>query len=91
MNYRIYSVFHHKLFNELYTGMTDKYKNKLIMFGVNEKYEKIYDITKNYNIQYEYQLTNYRKDLQEKSYCQTSAMYHIYVNNLHSDLDYRDI
>lgn len=87
-NVRIYNVWHNKLFNELYDGVSDDDLANIVMFGVNESYEKEFDANRGYNVQYEWDLAKYNPMLQQHGYCQTTAMYHIYKNGLHRGLDY---
>lgn len=87
-NVRIYSVWHNKLFNELYDGVSDDDLANIVMFGVNESYKKEYDANRGFNIQYEWDLADYNPTLQQHGYCQTTAMYHIYKNGLYRGLDY---
>ena len=78
----LYSIFHHKIFDEMYTDTTPEDIKKLTMFGVNESYPKEYNKNKNYPIVFEYDLPFYNPKLQQLGYCQTTAMYHIYHNEL---------
>jgi|UniRef100_A0A6C0CX56 GR25 family glycosyltransferase involved in LPS biosynthesis len=87
-SFQIYNVWHHKLFDECYKHMSIYDKSKITMYGVNEKYEKIYNKKANYNILMEYDLPIYDKGLQARNYCQTSALIHIYKNQLYKKYDY---
>lgn len=88
MRLRLYCIWHNKLFDELYTNVAPEDFENLVMFGVNEKYPKLFNSSRGYNVQYEYDLPLYVQSLQQHGYCQTTAMYHIYKNGLHRDLDY---
>jgi len=84
----IYSIWHNKLFDEMYEELDDYSLSNIVMYGVNEKYEKIYNSNKNYQLLFEYDFPIYNSILQKKNYCQTSCMYHIYLNKLHLNTNY---
>jgi hypothetical protein len=83
---KFFVVFHSNLYDELYQSMSPEDKSKLVMYGVSKKY------IKNYNPShapiFEYDLPNYRGDLQENLFNETSALYHVYANNLHQDVSH---
>jgi hypothetical protein len=87
-NIKIFNIWHNKLFDKCYEQLDVNSLNDIIMYDVNPKYNKIYNADKNYNIMREYELNIYDKTLQENNYCQTSCLYHIFINNLYKDLDY---
>lgn len=88
MNIQVYVIWHNKLFSELYDELPKDDLNNLIMFGVNEKYEKILDTKKEYRVMYEYDLPMYNPTLQQHGYCQSTAMYHLYKNGTYKGVDY---
>ena len=88
VTYQFYNVWHHKLFDKCYEKCSKYDLSKITMYGVNESYKKFYNDKKDYNILYEYDLPYYDKSIQEKNYCQTSALMHIYKNNIHKQHDY---
>lgn len=85
---RIYNVWHNKLFSELYDGVSADDMAHVVMFGVNERYTKEYDKSQSWNVQFEWDLDLYNPNLQQHGYCQTTAMYHVYKNDLYNGLDY---
>jgi GR25 family glycosyltransferase involved in LPS biosynthesis len=84
----IYNVWHHKLFDDMYIDLDEETLRKITMYGVNSKYPKEYTASKQYNILYEYDLPIFNGLLQEDGYCQTSAFYHTFLNNLHENSKY---
>ena len=82
----LYNVWHHKLFDELYTDVDDF--RGIIMYGVNTKYPKEYNKERGYNILFEWTLPQYDETFQKNGYCQTSCFYHIYINGLHKNTKY---
>jgi hypothetical protein len=88
MRVRVYNIWHNKLFSQLYEELPKEEFPNLVMFGVNEKYEKLYDSSLPYNIEYEYNLPYYNPKLQQHGYCQTTCMYHIFKTGSYKDLDY---
>jgi GR25 family glycosyltransferase involved in LPS biosynthesis len=87
-NIHIYNIWHNKLFDHCYEELDEHSLNDIIMYDVNPKYNKVYNKDKNFNIVREYELDIYDKTLQETNYCQTSCLYHVFLNNLYKDLDY---
>jgi len=84
----IYNIWHNKLFDKCYDEL-DKYSlNKIVMYDVNTSYTKCYNTNKKYNIIREYELDNYDELLQKTNYCQTSCLYHVFINKLYENLDY---
>lgn len=79
--FQIFNVFHHKLFDEMYASSPEMLNN-LTFFAVNEQYTKEWNKDKNYNIINEWDLKHYKPEMQQKGYCQTSALYHIHKNEL---------
>jgi GR25 family glycosyltransferase involved in LPS biosynthesis len=84
----IYNIWHNKLFDHCYKDLDSYSLNQITMFDVNESYEKIYSSDKNYKIIREYNLPYYNSLYQNTNYCQASAFYHIFKNNLYFDNDY---
>jgi FkbM family methyltransferase len=87
-NIKIFNIWHNKLFDHCYDQLNECSLNSVIMYDVNPKYNKVYNKDKKFNILREYELDIYDKTLQETNYCQTSCMYHVFINNLYKDLDY---
>lgn len=87
-NIKIFNIWHHKLFSNCYSLLDDYSLKKIDMYAVNEKYKKIYDTELNFNIIREYELPYYDNIFQDTNFCQTSCFYHVYKNNLHSNIDY---
>jgi hypothetical protein len=85
---KLYSIWHNKLFDECYNELDDETLQSIVMYGVNDKYEKIYNTEKGYNIQFESNLPFYNRQLQDNYYCQTSCMYHVYMNKLYTNTSY---
>jgi hypothetical protein len=79
----LFSVWHHRLFDELLSDLSEEDRQAIVCFGVNEVYPKEYNPNFNYNIMYEYNLPFYESNWQKHGYCQTSCMYHIYNNREH--------
>ncbi len=77
----IFNIWHNKLFDNCYEKLDEYSLNKIIMYDVNSTYQKIYNKNKKYNIIKEYELDNYNNLLQSTNYCQTSCLYHIYLND----------
>lgn len=87
MDYQFFVVFHKKIFDECYAIFPDEILYKYFTFiAVNEKIEKQY--TKKYKVINEWELPIYDKSLQERGYNENSAIYHVYINNLHKDYKY---
>jgi FkbM family methyltransferase len=84
----IYNIWHNKLFDHCYEKLDDYSLDKIIMYDVNPKYNKVYNKNKNYNILKEYELTDYNSLYQDTNYCQTSCFCHVFLNNLYKDIDY---
>lgn len=91
-NVRIFDVWHHRLFKELLLDIPMKDRRKIVCYGVNEKYEKEFDgvlLEAGFNIMFEYELPLYESIWQAKNYCQSSCLYHVYLNDdLYADMDY---
>jgi FkbM family methyltransferase len=85
---QIYNIWHNKLFDNCYEKLDEYSSEKLIMYDVNLKYNKIYNKDKKYNMLKEYELTNYESLYQDTNYCQTSCFYHVYTNKLYEKSDY---
>jgi FkbM family methyltransferase len=87
-NIKIFNIWHNKLFDHCYDQLNECSLNSVIMYDVNPKYNKVYNKDKKFNILREYELDIYDKTLQETNYCQTSCLYHVFINNLYKDLDH---
>jgi len=87
-NFQIFVVFHKYLFDECYKHIPDDILYKYFTFiAVNEKIEKKYTLNK-YKVINEWELPIYDSTFQERGYNENSAIYHIYINNLHKEYDY---
>lgn len=78
--FRLYSVWHHKLFDELIQVDRPENRDALVFYGVNPRYEKVYSRDRGYNILWEHELPVYDPHWQERGYCQTTCMMHLYWN-----------
>jgi len=87
-NFQFFIVFHKNIFDDCYKNIPDDILYKYFTFiAVNETIEKIY--TKNkYKVINEWELPIYDKSFQERGYNENSAIYHVYVNNLHKNYKY---
>ena len=79
-NVNIFNIWHNKLFDHCYKDIDEYSLNKITMYDVNPNYQKIYNKDKNYKIIKEYELEIYNNLLQATNYCQTSCLYHVYLN-----------
>jgi FkbM family methyltransferase len=84
----IFNIWHNKLFDKCYDKLDTYSLNKITMFDVNQNYEKIYNSGKGYKIVKEYELAHYNSLYQVTNYCQTSCLYHVFRNALHTKEDY---
>ena len=85
---QIFIIFHKNIFDECYKNIPDDILHKYFtFFAVNENIEKSYTQNK-YKIINEWELSIYDKTFQERGYQENSAIYHIYVNNLHKNCKY---
>ena len=84
----IFNIWHNKLFDKCYDKLDAYSLNKIAMFDVNPNYEKIYNSCKGYKIVKEYELAHYNSLYQVTNYCQTSCLYHVFRNALHTKEDY---
>jgi FkbM family methyltransferase len=84
----IFNIWHNKLFDKCYDKLDAYSLNKITMFDVNPNYEKIYNSCKGYKIVKEYELAHYNSLYQVTNYCQTSCLYHVFRNALHTKEDY---
>jgi len=80
---KIFNIWHNKLFDKCYQELDEYSLDKIIMYDVNQKYQKIYNADKKYNIIKEYELTYFNSLYQDTNYCQTSCLYHVFKNNLY--------
>ena len=96
-SFQMFVVFHHKIFDEMYSELNDDDAKHLVLFGVNADIPKLYIKNSNkLNIQQfdkcqmiiESNLPVYDNYWQKNNYCQASAMWHIYKNNLYQSNDY---
>ena len=77
---QIFNIWHNKLFDHCYKDLDEYSLSKIMMYDVNPSYQKIYNTNKNYKIIKEYEFEKYDNLLQATNYCQTSCLYHIYLN-----------
>jgi len=85
---KIFSIWHHKIFDHCYEKLDKKSLSKICMFDVNPSYKKEFNKDKNYEIIREYELPSYDHTLQVTNYCQTSCFYHVYKNKLYNNYSY---
>ena len=81
---QIFNIWHNKLFDKCYDKLDNYSLNKITMYDVNQKYQKVYNREKNYKITKEYELDYYNSLYQETNYCQTSCLYHVFKNKLYT-------
>jgi len=85
---QIFVVFHKLIFDTCYENIPQEDLDKYFTFiAVNKDIEKIYTPNK-YKIINEWELPIYDNNFQEKGYNENSAMYHVYINDLHVPYDY---
>lgn len=82
MRFKLFVVFHNKIFPECYEEMNPEDRKSIILYGVKNKADT------DLNIIYEFELKNYNDNFQKNLYNESSALYHIYVNELYNDCDY---
>jgi GR25 family glycosyltransferase involved in LPS biosynthesis len=81
----IYSVFHNYFYDELYNDIENEEENKMItLYGVKNR---IINTTK-LNMIYEEDFKIYNPNFQKLKYNESSALYHLYKNNLYKKYDY---
>lgn len=82
---QIFIVFHKYIFDECYENIPQDILDKYFTFvAVNPQIIKEYTLNK-YKVINEWELPVYDKFFQEKGYNENSAIYHIYINNLHKN------
>ena len=82
---RIFIVFHKYIFDDCYSSIPQDILNKHFTFiAVNDTIPKQYTLNK-YNVINEWELPIYDKSFQERGYNENSAIYHVYINNLHKE------
>jgi len=97
-DFQIFVVFHKYIFDECYKNIPDDvlYKN-FTFFAVNKNIEKGVLIDKTVDKEYaqnkykiinEWDLPIYDETFQKRGYNENSAIYHVYMNNLHKDYKY---
>jgi hypothetical protein len=84
----IFNIWHNKLFDKCYDKLDDYSLQKITMYDVNQKYSKVFNKDKNYNIVSEYKLDHYNSLYQDTNYCQTSCLYHVFKNKLYTNTNY---
>ena len=85
---QIFIIFHKNIFDDCYKNISTDVLDKYFTFvAVNKNIPKQY--TKNkYKIINEWELPIYNNTFQERGYNENSAIYHIYINNLHKEYNY---
>ena len=85
---QIFVIFHKNIFDDCYKNIPEDILYKYFTFiAVNKNIQKEY--TKNkYKIINEWDLPIYDNTFQERGYNENSAIYHIYINNLHKEYNY---
>jgi hypothetical protein len=85
---QIFIIFHKNIFDDCYKNIPADVLYKYFTFvAVNKNIPKQY--TKNkYKIINEWELPIYNNIFQERGYNENSAIYHIYINNLHKEYNY---
>jgi len=79
---QIFIVFHKHIFDECYKNIPQEILDKYFTFiAVNKNIQKIY--SKKYKVINEWELPIYDNTFQERGYNENSAIYHVYINNLH--------
>lgn len=85
---QIFIVFHKYIFDECYESIPQDFLDKYFTFiAVNENIPKYYTQNK-YKIINEWELNIYDKLFQERGYNENSAIYHVFINNLHKNNKY---
>jgi hypothetical protein len=85
---QIFIVFHKHIFDECYENIPDDILYKYFTFlAVNKNIEKHYTLNK-YKVINEWELPIYDNTFQERGYNENSAIYHVYINNLHKNYKY---
>lgn len=79
---QLFIVFHKNIFDYCYKNIPDEILNKYFTFiAVNKNIPKSY--SNKYKVINEWELPIYDNTFQERGYNENSAIYHVYVNNLH--------
>ena len=85
---QIFIIFHKYIYDECYKNIPETILKEYFTFvAVNEKIQKEYTKDK-YKVINEWELPIYNKSLQERDFRENSAIYHIYVNNLHKNYEF---
>jgi len=80
---KLFIIFHEKIFPRHYKGL-ELNSDELFFFGVNKQLSPDLKVKSTY----EYDLPIYDNLLQKRGYNESSAIYHIYKNDLYKDCDY---
>lgn len=83
---KVFVVFHSKLYDELYEELDISDKKKVVMYGVNPKYNKNYNPI--HTPMFEYDLPHYTSVFQDSGFDESSSLYHVYHNQLYNDCEY---
>lgn len=85
---QFFVVFHSKLYDECYSAIPEDVLRKYFTFiAVNPNIPKVFTPNK-YNIVNEWDLPIYDKTMQEKGYHENSAIWHVFINNLHKPFNH---
>jgi len=84
----IFVVFHHALYAECYEGLAPENMKRVCFFKVNEKIAVPDTSFCPPGIVREWELDCYNPFWQESGYNESSAIAHVYLNNLHEQYDY---
>lgn len=86
---RLFNIWHERLFPELLEEVPLEERKHIVLYGVNEKYNKEPIPVEGYEVVYEYDLPKYESKWQDRNYCQSSCLYHVYKHpELYEGYDY---
>lgn len=81
--FQIFVVFHKRIFDECYNIPEDILKKYFTFVAVNPNIEKEYPTNDKYKIIKEWELPIYDASMQMNGFHENSAIYHIWINNIH--------
>jgi hypothetical protein len=85
---QLFIVFHKYIFDECYSSIPQDILDKYFTFiAVNKTITKYYTPNK-YKVINEWELPIYDNSFQERGYNENSAIYHVFINNLHKTNEY---
>jgi hypothetical protein len=81
---KLYSIWHQTLFPELLQDLPAEDRQQYVCYAVNASIPKnpVHSSLSSFPILYEYKLPIYEPLWQEKGYCQTSCMMHLFLNDI---------